>query len=83
MGIFSWIIFGLIAGMLAKFIMPGNSNFRGCLVTILLGILGAVIGGIIGTQLGWGKVTGFNLRSFGLAVTGALILLWLYRVLKR
>jgi uncharacterized membrane protein YeaQ/YmgE (transglycosylase-associated protein family) len=78
MGIISWLIFGLIAGLLAKAIMPGK-NPQGCLVTIALGIVGAMIGGFIGVKIGWGTVNGFDLRSFGLAIGGALILLFIYQ----
>jgi uncharacterized membrane protein YeaQ/YmgE (transglycosylase-associated protein family) len=80
-GIFSWIVLGLIAGAIAKYIMPGKDP-GGCLVTILIGILGALIGGFIGTELlHFGTVDGFNLRSLGIAILGALILLALYRLL--
>ena len=78
MGFLSWIIFGLIAGLLAKAVMPGKGP-QGCIITIVLGILGAMIGGFIGVQIGWGTVSGFDLRSFGLAIGGALILLFVYR----
>lgn len=78
MGIISWLIFGLIAGLLAKAIMPGK-NPQGCLVTIALGIVGAMVGGFIGVKIGWGTVQGFDLRSFGLAIGGALILLFIYQ----
>lgn len=81
MGFLAWIIFGLLAGLLAKFIMPGNDP-GGCLVTVILGIAGAAVGGWIGTQLGFGTVTGFDLRSFGLAIGGSIILLLVYRVLR-
>jgi uncharacterized membrane protein YeaQ/YmgE (transglycosylase-associated protein family) len=81
LGILSWIVFGLIAGAIAKFIMPGKDP-GGCLGTSLIGILGAVLGGFIGNGLiGIGTVTGFNLRSFGIAILGAIILLMLYRLL--
>ena len=82
MGILAWIIFGLIAGALAKFIMPGDDP-GGFIVTTIIGIVGAVIGGFIAVQLGWGDVTGFDLRSFAIAIAGALILLFGYRLLKR
>ncbi|HEX9146431.1 MAG TPA: GlsB/YeaQ/YmgE family stress response membrane protein [Candidatus Binatia bacterium] len=82
MGILAWIIFGLIAGALAKFIMPGDDP-GGFIVTTIIGIVGAVIGGFIAVQLGWGDVTGFDLRSFVIAIAGALILLFGYRLLKR
>ena len=81
MGILSWIIFGLIAGALAKWIMPGRDP-GGCVVTILLGIGGAVVGGFVASLLGLGTVTGFNLGSFLVAVGGALLLLFGYRQLK-
>jgi len=82
MGIFAWIIFGLIAGALAKFIMPGDDP-GGFIVTTIIGIVGAVIGGFIAVQLGWGDVSGFDVRSFVIAIAGALILLFGYRLLKR
>lgn len=78
MGILSWIIFGLIAGALAKWIMPGNDP-GGCIVTMLLGIVGASVGGFIGTQLGLGTVEGFDIRSFFIAVVGAVVVLAIYR----
>lgn len=77
----SWILFGLIAGAIAKFIMPGKDP-GGCIGTIIIGILGALIGGFIGTELlDFGTVTGFNARSFGIAILGAIILLSIYRLL--
>jgi len=82
MGIFAWIVFGLIAGALAKFIMPGDDP-GGFIVTTIIGILGAVIGGFIAVQLGFGDVAGFDVRSFVIAIAGALILLFGYRVLKK
>ncbi|MBC8946485.1 MULTISPECIES: GlsB/YeaQ/YmgE family stress response membrane protein [Xenorhabdus] len=77
MGILSWIIFGLIAGIIAKWIMPGD-NSSGIIMTVILGIIGAVVGGYISTFLGMGKVDGFNLGSFAIAVIGALIVLFIY-----
>ena len=77
MGILTWIIFGLLPGAIAKFILPGNQNM-GWLLTIILGIVGAYIGAFIGQMLGWGDVTGFNIGSMFLAVGGALIILWIY-----
>ena len=82
MGILSWIAMGLIVGVLAKFIMPGKDP-GGFIVTILIGIAGAFVGGYIGSFLGLGEVTGFNLGSLLLAIGGAVILLILYRVVKR
>lgn len=82
MGILLWVLFGLVAGAIAKFIMPGRDP-GGIIVTIILGILGAVVGGFIGTQLGFGDITGFDLRSMALAVGGAILLLVVYRAVKR
>ena len=81
MGILSWIVLGLIAGALAKWIMPGRDP-GGIVVTILLGIAGAIIGGFLASLLGLGTVTGFNLWSLLVAVGGALLLLFGYRQLK-
>ncbi len=78
MGIISWIIFGLIAGILAKWIMPVRDG-GGVFMTILLGIVGAVVGGWISTLFGHGTVDGFNFGSFVVAVIGALVVLFIYR----
>src|SRR5438270_11763937 len=81
MGIFAWIIFGLIAGAVAKLLMPGRDP-GGWIVTMLLGIAGAFVGGFIGRAI-WGSqgVTGFDFGSFGLAVLGAIVLLAIYRMI--
>ncbi len=81
MGILSWIIFGLIAGIIAKWIMPGKENI-GIIVTIFLGIVGAVVGGYISTFFGFGKVDGFNFGSFIVAVIGATVVLYIYNKVK-
>ncbi|MDH5031860.1 GlsB/YeaQ/YmgE family stress response membrane protein [Chryseobacterium cucumeris] len=79
MGIITWILFGLIAGAIAKMIMPGTQG-GGWLITIILGILGAFVGGAIGVYvLHWGDVTSFwNPRSWILSIGGSLIILWIY-----
>jgi uncharacterized membrane protein YeaQ/YmgE (transglycosylase-associated protein family) len=82
MGILSWIVFGLLAGFLAKFLMPGKAP-HGIIVTIVLGILGALVGGFIATHLGFGDVNGFNITSFLIAVGGAVLLLLGYSMLKK
>lgn len=82
MGIFSWIFMGLIVGALAKFIMPGEDP-GGIFITILIGIAGAFVGGFIGSAIGLGEVTGFNLGSLLLATGGALLLLFVYKRIKK
>ncbi len=81
MGMISWIVMGLVAGALAKWIMPGNDP-GGIIVTMLIGIAGAFVGGFIGTLVGLGSVSGFDLVSLALAIGGALILLYGYRLLN-
>ena len=81
MGVLSWILMGLFVGVLAKWIMPGRDP-GGIILTILLGIAGAFVGGFIGSRLGLGTVTGFNLGSLALAIGGALLLLWGHRQLR-
>jgi uncharacterized membrane protein YeaQ/YmgE (transglycosylase-associated protein family) len=82
MGILSWIALGLIVGILAKTIMPGKDP-GGMIVTIAIGIAGAFVGGFLGLSLGLGDVTGFNLGSILLAIGGAVLLLILFRMIKR
>lgn len=78
MGILTWIIVGLVAGAIAKALHPGKDP-GGFLVTILIGIAGAVVGGWIFSLLGYGPVDGFNLGSLFIAILGAVFLLFLYR----
>ena len=80
MGILLWIAIGLFAGLVAKWIMPGPDP-GGIVVTMLIGIGGAIVGGMIGTALGFGTVTGFDVRSLVIATGGAVALLYGYRVL--
>jgi len=82
MGIFSWIIMGLIVGVVAKVLMPGRDP-EGFIITVLIGIGGAFLGGFLGSFLGFGTVTGFNVTSILLAVGGALLLLFLYRIISK
>ena len=79
-----WILLGLLAGSLAKFLVPGRDP-SGCIITILLGIVGAFLGGMIGSSLGWGAVSSgsFDLRSIGLATLGAILLLIIGRMVRR
>jgi uncharacterized membrane protein YeaQ/YmgE (transglycosylase-associated protein family) len=81
MGILSWIVLGLVVGLLAKWVMPGDDP-GGLVMTIVLGVAGAFVGGWVSTQLGLGSVTGFNLGSLVIAVAGAVLLLFLNRKLR-
>ena len=83
MGILSWIVSGLIAGIIAKWIMPGKDP-GGFIVTILIGVAGAFVGGWLGSITGIGGSMGdFSLGSFVTAIVGALVLLALYRMLRK
>ncbi|OQY60193.1 MAG: hypothetical protein B6245_02760 [Desulfobacteraceae bacterium 4572_88] len=82
MGILSWIILGLIVGVLAKWIMPGKDP-GGLIVTILIGIAGAFVGGFISSFLGFGSFRGFDIRSLLIAIGGAVLLLAAYRAIKK
>lgn len=82
MVIIAWIALGLVAGVLAKFIMPGRDP-GGFIVTILIGIAGALVGGFISTKLGYGGVDGFDIRSIVIAVLGAILLLIIFRMIRR
>lgn len=82
MGFFSWILFGLIAGALAKLIMPGRQG-GGFILTVLLGVIGALVGGWMGTVMGFGTLSGFDLRSLGIAIVGALVVLFLFGMMRR
>ena len=81
MGILAWIVVGLIGGAIAKLLMPGRDP-GGWIVTMLLGIAGAVVGGWIGRML-WGSTgaDGVNLSSIGLSILGAIVLLVIYRMI--
>jgi uncharacterized membrane protein YeaQ/YmgE (transglycosylase-associated protein family) len=85
LNILLWCLFGLIAGTIAQLIMPGKdpgqaANPMGYVITIVIGILGAALGGYLSSLLfGW-DVTGFNLQSFVVAIAGSLLLLVIYRL---
>jgi len=82
MGVLSWILMGLIVGLLAKFLMPGKDP-GGIIITILLGIGGALLGGFLGSSLGIGNVSGFDLKSILIATGGAILILILYRFIRK
>ncbi|HAK36449.1 MAG TPA: GlsB/YeaQ/YmgE family stress response membrane protein [Pantoea sp.] len=81
MGILSWIFFGLVAGVLARCVMPGKEHL-GIIMTILLGVTGALIGGVISTALGFGQVSGFNLYSILISTAGAIIVLFVVHKIR-
>lgn len=81
MSLLAWIVMGLLAGWIAKWILPGRQP-GGLLVTMILGIIGAAIGGWIGTQLGWGSISGFDIRSLGLSVAGAVAFLMVLSAIR-
>jgi len=78
MGILAWIVFGLVVGIIAKLVTPGRDP-GGFIVTMLIGIAGALTGGFVGRALGWyGPNDG---AGFFMSLLGAILLLWLYRVI--
>jgi uncharacterized membrane protein YeaQ/YmgE (transglycosylase-associated protein family) len=83
MGWFSWIVFGLLAGFVARIVTPGNRRI-GCLPTIAVGLVGALIGGLIGQVVLGHKVHfGWDAGAFALAVIGAIVLLLLLNAVSR
>jgi uncharacterized membrane protein YeaQ/YmgE (transglycosylase-associated protein family) len=82
MGVLSWIVLGLLAGMIARLIFPGRQR-GGCILTTLLGVAGALIGGFIGGQLGYGGIEEFSWASLGWAILGSLILLLVFGLFRR
>ena len=76
-GVLGWMLFGLIVGAIAKLVMPGRDP-GGIIVTMLIGIVGALLGGWIGQAAGWyGPQQG---AGFLMSLLGAIILLWIYRL---
>src|SRR5688500_13362501 len=82
MSIVAWIVLGLIAGAIAKALMPGNDP-GGFIVTILIGIVGAFLGGFLGNLIADRGLSGFSVWSIVLAIVGAMLLLWIYRMAVR
>ena len=82
MGLISWMVVGLIAGLLARWITPGPDP-GGIIVTVLVGMAGASVGGFVVGILGGAGATGFNVWSILVATLGALILLFLYNLIAR
>jgi uncharacterized membrane protein YeaQ/YmgE (transglycosylase-associated protein family) len=79
-GIISWIVVGLIAGLLAKLLLPGDDP-GGLIITTLVGMAGAVVGGVLIGVLGGAGATGFNIWSILVATLGAVVLLLVYRLI--
>lgn len=82
-GLIGAVVFGLIAGIVAKLLMPGNDP-GGCIITSIIGIVGALIGQLIGSQLlGLGSMDRWSIGNFLLAVVGSIILLVIYRFVAK
>jgi len=80
MGILTWILVGLVAGFVAELILGGGSiGLRGILVATVLGVVGAILGGFVSVALGFGDVTGFNIRSLVIAICGSLVVIIVFR----
>jgi uncharacterized membrane protein YeaQ/YmgE (transglycosylase-associated protein family) len=82
MGIISWILLGGLAGWVASMIMKTNAQ-QGIILNIIVGIIGAVLGGLIMGFFGYGGVGGFNLYSFLVALVGSIILIWIVKAIRR
>lgn len=80
MGLLSWVIVGGLAGLLAQSLMGGERS--GCLLTVLLGVVGAFVGGFVMSLVGFGDVNGLNIWSIVVATIGAVILLAIGRALR-
>ena len=80
MSILAWIVLGLIAGFIASKIYVGTG--QGILMDIVLGIIGAVVGGYLFDMLGAGGITGFNIWSMLVAIVGAVLVLWIYHAVS-
>ena len=80
MSVLGWIIFGLITGFIASRVV--NRRGEGCILNVVLGVLGACVGGFIFSAIGGYGVTGFNLYSMFVAVVGAVVVLLLFHALR-
>lgn len=82
MGLIAWIVLGGIAGLIAKAIMPGKDP-GGCILTVVIGVVGALLGGFLSTVLGFGGLTGdIDWRSLVIAVIGSIVLLAIWRLMR-
>ncbi|KKS31344.1 hypothetical protein A2380_02800 [candidate division WWE3 bacterium RIFOXYB1_FULL_43_24] len=82
MGIILWIIFGALAGWIASIVMKTNYS-QGTLTDIVLGVVGAIVGGFLMGMVGQAGVTGFNLYSLIVAVIGAIVVIYIGRVIRK
>ena len=81
MGLIAWIVLGGIAGLIAKALMPGKDP-GGCILTVIIGIVGALLGGFLATALGYGGLSGLDWRSLVIAVIGSFVLLAILRIFR-
>ncbi|MFH2006396.1 MAG: GlsB/YeaQ/YmgE family stress response membrane protein [bacterium] len=79
MGLLGWIVLGGVAGWLASLLMDER---QGCLLNVVVGVVGAVIGGLLFSRLGRTGFTGFNIWSLGIAIVGSVLFLFLLRLLR-
>lgn len=78
----AWIVLGLLAGGIAKFLMPGKDP-GGCVITLVIGVVGALLGGWLSTLFGFGGLSSsFDWRNLVIAVLGSIVLLFLYRLVS-
>ena len=82
MGIISWILFGLVVGFIAKLIMPGRQG-GGFILTTVLGVIGAFVGGFISTTLGYGRIDTYSAPSMIMAIVGAIVVLAVQRMVAK
>ena len=80
MGIILWIVFGALVGWVASMVMKTND---GVIMDIVIGVVGAILGGFIMSLLGKSGVNGFNIYSFLVALLGAVVLLWIVRTIRK
>ena len=80
MSVIGWIILGLVAGFIGSKIV--NKSGQGVIMDVVLGIVGAIVGGLVFSVLGASGVTGFNIYSLIVAVIGSVVVLWLYHALQ-
>ena len=84
MGFLGWIFLGLFAGAIARAIMPGRTEPGGCIGTTAIGVLGALLGGWLATELDLGRIKDFfDLETWLIAISGSFLLLLLFRLISR